>query len=80
MFRYFYELDGQTYLNLEGSIGEAIDAAMMDFSSGMAKPIKVQDHDYTNIFDFDDLHWMYSRTWGCEYDRTTKQVTKRDGA
>lgn len=77
MYRYFYELDGQTLLDLEGSIGEAIDAAMMDFSSGRAKPVKIQDFAYTDVFDFHDLHWMYSRTWNAEYDRATGQVIPR---
>lgn len=77
MFRFFYETEGMECINLFPTLGRAIDAAMMDFSSGMSHPIKIQDAAGRELFDFHDLHWMYSRTWNAEYDRTTGAVTPR---
>lgn len=77
MYRYFYEVGGETLLSNYGSFGQAIDAAMMDFSSGSTKPIKVQDYADRDLLDYHDLHWLYSRTWGAEYDRATGAVTPR---
>lgn len=78
MFRYFYEAQGMECLNLHPSLGRAIDAAMMDFSSGQTRPTKIQDSQYRDILDFHDLHWLYSRTWNAEYDRATGAVTARN--
>lgn len=77
MFRYFYEAEGMTCINLFPSLGRAIDAALMDFSSGQTFPTKIQDAMYRDILDFHDLHWIYSRTWNAEYDRTTGAVAPR---
>ncbi len=77
MCRYFYEKDHETYLNVYGSFGQAIDAAMMDFSSGVCRPVKIQDARDQDILDYHDLHWLYSRTWHAEYDRATGTVTHR---
>lgn len=78
MFRYFYETEGQTGLNLYATFGQAVDAAMMDFSGGAATPTKIQTANYTDILDYHDLHWLYSRTWGAEYDRATGAVRPRN--
>jgi hypothetical protein len=77
MYRYFYETNGKALVGMYGSLGAAIDAAMMDFSSARAKAVKIQDLQYRDLFDYHDLHWMYSRTWGAEYDRTTGTVIPR---
>jgi hypothetical protein len=77
MFRYFYERDGQTHCDMFPSLGRALDASLMDFSSGQTKPTKVQDAQYRDIMDYHDLHWLYSRTWNAEYDRVTGAVVAR---
>lgn len=77
MFRYFYDTERGTDFNMYPTFGQAIDAAMMDFSSGLAKPVKVQGFNYADILDYHDLHWLYSRTWGCDYDRATGRAVPR---
>jgi len=77
VFRYFYEAEGMECINLFTSLGRAIDAALMDFSSGQTHPTKILDAAEREILDFHDLHWIYSRTWYAEYDRVSGAVTPR---
>lgn len=77
MYTYIYNRDGQTFWSVYPTAGQAIDAAMMDFSSGMTDPVKVQLPNYNDMLDYHDLHWLYSRTWNAEYDRASGAVTAR---
>lgn len=77
MFRYFFTREGKTQIAVYSTLGQAIDSALMDFSSGMTTPEKVQDANYRDLLDYHDLHWLYSRTWNAEYDRATGTVTAR---
>lgn len=77
MYRYFYNREGETYTVCYSTLGQAIDSAMMDFSSGMTEPVKIQLPNFNDMLDYHDLHWLYSRTWNAEYDRSTGLVTQR---
>jgi hypothetical protein len=59
MYDYFRQVNEQLLRDTYDSIGNAIDAAMMDFYFLRAKPLKIQDSRGVEVLTYDRLLWIY---------------------